>query len=167
MSSEATVIHHPHSYLSEGGLRSWALTLDHKRIGVMYLCTTLLFFLVGGVLALLLRLKLLTPGPALFSDHVYNVLFTMHGAMMIFLFIIPAIPSSLGNFFIPLLIGARDVAFPRLNLLSYYVFLVGIAVTLGSLVSPMDTGWTFYTPYSARTGAAITTLTLGLFLVGM
>ena len=154
-------------YLTEKGFRSWALTLDHKRIGVMYLFTTLFFFLLGGFLAMLLRLKLMTPGPAMFSDHTYNVLFTMHGAMMIFLFIIPAIPSSLGNFLIPLLVGSRDVAFPRLNLLSYWLFVAGILVVLGSLVSPMDTGWTFYTPYSSRTAAAVTTLAFGLFLVGM
>jgi cytochrome c oxidase subunit I len=154
-------------YLAEKGFHSWAFTLDHKRIGVLYIFTTLGFFLLGGAIAMLLRLKLLIPGPALFSDHTYNVLFTMHGAMMIFLFIIPAIPSSLGNFFIPLLIGARDVAFPRLNLVSYWIFVAGIAVTIGSLVAPMDTGWTFYTPYSAKTSAAVTTLCLGLFLVGM
>jgi cytochrome c oxidase subunit I len=154
-------------YLTEKGFHSWAFTLDHKRIGVLYICTTLAFFLLGGLLAMLLRLKLLIPGPAFFSDHTYNVLFTMHGAMMIFLFIIPAIPSSLGNFFIPLLIGCRDVAFPRLNLFSYWIFVAGILVTIGSLVSPMDTGWTFYTPYSAQTSAAVTTLCFGLFLVGM
>ena len=154
-------------YLTEKGFHSWAFTLDHKRIGILYICTTLGFFLLGGTLAMLLRLKLLVPGPAFFSDHTYNVLFTMHGAMMIFLFIIPAIPSSLGNFFIPLLIGTRDVAFPRLNLFSYWIFVAGILVTIGSLVSPMDTGWTFYTPYSAQTSAAVTTLCFGLFLVGM
>lgn len=158
---------HEPSYLAEKGFRSWAFTHDHKRIGVMYLITTHAFFLIGGLLSLLLRLKLLTPGPALFSEHTYNVLFTMHGAMMIFLFIIPAIPSSLGNFFIPLLIGARDVAFPRLNLYSYWIFLAGIVVTVGSLLKPIDTGWTFYTPYSAQSAAAITTLSLGLFLVGL
>ena len=154
-------------YLTEKGFHSWVYTLDHKRIGVLYICTTLAFFLVGGLLAMLLRLKLLVPGPALFSDHTYNVLFTMHGAMMIFLFIIPAIPSSLGNFFIPLLIGCRDVAFPRLNLFSYWIFVAGLLVTIVSLVSPMDTGWTFYTPYSTQTSAAVTTLCFGLFLVGM
>ncbi len=154
-------------YLTERGFRSWAFTLDHKRIGVMYLLTTLLFFFVGGFFAMLLRLKLMTPGPGFISDHAYDVLFTMHGALMIFLFIIPAIPSGMGNFFIPLLVGARDVAFPRLNIASYWIFIVGILVTLASLASPMDTGWTFYTPYSARTGAAVTTISLGLFLVGM
>ena len=168
MSNEGIASTQPdRGYLTEKGFHSWAFTLDHKRIGIMYICTTLAFFLVGGAIAMLLRLKLLVPGPALFSDHTYNVLFTMHGAIMIFLFIIPAIPSSLGNFFIPLLIGARDVAFPRLNLFGYWIFVAGILVTLGSLVSPMDTGWTFYTPYSAQTAAAVTTLCFGLFLVGM
>ncbi|HTY21449.1 MAG TPA: cytochrome c oxidase subunit I [Geobacteraceae bacterium] len=154
-------------YLTEKGFLSWAYTLDHKRIGVMYLLTTLLFFFIGGMFAMLLRLKLLVPGPGFISDHTYNVFFTLHGAMMIFLFIIPAIPSGLGNFFIPMMVGARDVAFPRLNIFSYWIFICGILVTVASLGSPMDTGWTFYTPYSAKTGAAVTTLSLGLFLVGM
>ncbi|MBP2676014.1 MAG: cytochrome oxidase subunit, partial [Deltaproteobacteria bacterium] len=154
-------------YLAERGWRSWAFTLDHKRIGVMYLLTTIAFFLLGGVFALLLRLELLTPQTKYFSAHAYNVFFTLHGAMMIFLFIIPAIPSGLGNFFIPLHIGARDVAFPRLNLASYWVFVAGFLVVLASLVSPMDTGWTFYTPYSAKTGAAVATLSFGIFLIGM
>ena len=157
----------PRGYLEEKGIRSWALTLDHKRIGVMYLYTTLFFFLLGGVFALLMRIKLMFPGQQIFSDQAYNVMFTLHGSMMIFLFIIPAIPSGLGNFFIPLHIGARDVAFPRLNLMSYWLFVAGILVILASLVRPMDTGWTFYTPYSAKSAAAVTTLSLGIFLLGM
>jgi cytochrome c oxidase subunit 1 len=168
MSDEATAaIGHEPDYLAQKGFRSWACTHDHKRIGVMYLIATHSFFLIGGILAMLLRLKLLTPGPALMSDHAYNVLFTLHGAMMIFLFIIPAIPSSLGNFFIPLLIGARDVAFPRLNLYSFWIFVVGIVITVASLLQPIDTGWTFYTPYSAQTSSAVTALSCGMFLVGM
>jgi len=154
-------------YLTDKGFRSWAYTLDHKRIGVMYLFTTLFFFLVGGVFGLLIRLELLKPASWLFSDQVYNELFTMHGAMMIFLFIIPGIPSGFGNFFIPLLVGARDVAFPRLNIASYWIFIAGILVVTGSLVHPMDTGWTFYTPYSAKTAASVTLLSFGIFLVGM
>lgn len=124
-------------YLEGKGLWSWVYTLDHKRIGVLYLATTLFFFLVGGVFALLIRIKLMYPGQEIFSNHVYNVLFTLHGSVMIFLFIIPAIPSGLGNFFIPLLIGARDVAFPRLNLASYWLFVVGILIILASLVRPI------------------------------
>ncbi|HEY3490099.1 MAG TPA: cytochrome c oxidase subunit I [Candidatus Deferrimicrobiaceae bacterium] len=154
-------------YLAETGLRSWAFSLDHKRIGVMYLYTTMFFFLVGGLFAELLRLKLMTPGPGFVSDKTYNVFFTLHGALMIFLFIIPAIPSALGNFFIPMMVGAHDVAFPRLNLAGYWIFLAGIVVVIASLVRPMDTGWTFYTPYSAKSGAAVTLLSFGLFLVGM
>ncbi|MHB8782083.1 MAG: cytochrome c oxidase subunit I [Desulfobacteria bacterium] len=154
-------------YLAERGWRSWAFTLDHKRVGAMYLWTTIFFFLVGGVFALLLRLELLSPQARYFSNHAYNVFFTLHGSMMIFLFIIPAIPSGLGNFFIPLQLGARDVAFPRLNIASYWVFAAGFLVVIGSLVAPMDTGWTFYTPYSAKSAAAVTTLSLGIFLLGM
>ncbi|MBI5419862.1 MAG: cytochrome c oxidase subunit I [Deltaproteobacteria bacterium] len=158
---------HPRGYLEEKGFWSWVYTLDHKRIGLLYLYTTLFFFLLGGIFALLIRIKLLYPGQQIFSDHMYNVLFTLHGSVMIFLFIIPAIPSGLGNFFIPLLIGARDVAFPRINLASYWVFVAGILVILASLVRPMDTGWTFYTPYSAKTAADVTLLSFGIFLVGM
>jgi cytochrome c oxidase subunit 1 len=154
-------------YLEAKGFWSWAYTLDHKRIGVMYLYTTLFFFLLGGVFALLMRIHLMFPGRQLFSAHTYNVMFTLHGALMIFLFIIPAIPSGLGNFFIPLHIGARDVAFPRLNLMSYWIFVAGIVVILASLVRPMDTGWTFYTPYSAKTSADVTLLSFGIFLIGM
>ncbi|HJX73460.1 MAG TPA: cbb3-type cytochrome c oxidase subunit I, partial [Candidatus Deferrimicrobiaceae bacterium] len=157
----------PRGYLEAKGFWAWAYTLDHKRIGAMYLYTTLFFFLVGGVFALLIRIKLMFPGQHIFTSQTYNVMFTMHGALMIFLFIIPAIPSGLGNFFIPLQIGARDVAFPRLNLMSYWIFVAGIVVILASLVRPMDTGWTFYTPYSARTAADVTTLSFGVFLIGM
>ena len=154
-------------YLEAKGFWSWAYTLDHKRIGVMYLYTTLFFFLLGGVFALLMRIHLMFPVQQFFSAHTYNVMFTLHGALMIFLFIIPAIPSGLGNFFIPLHIGARDVAFPRLNLMSYWIFVAGIVVILASLVRPMDTGWTFYTPYSAKTSADVTLLSFGIFLIGM
>ncbi len=157
----------PRGYLEATGFRSWALTRDHKRIGVMYLYTTLFFFFLGGVFALLVRIKLMFPGEAFISSQTYNEYFTMHGIMMIFLVLIPIIPSALGNFFIPLQIGARDVAFPRLNIMSYWIFVLGVIVVLGSLASPMDTGWTFYTPYSAKTGAAVTVLSFGLFLVGM
>jgi cytochrome c oxidase subunit 1 len=169
MKTSGDIPHNPtyRGYLTEKGFRSWGLTLDHKRIGVMYLFTTLFFFIVGGLFAMLIRLKLLIPGEGFISDQTYNVFFTLHGAMMIFLFIIPAIPSAMGNFLIPMMVGARDVAFPRLNLFSYWLFVLGIFVTLASLGSPMDTGWTFYTPYSAKTGAAVTVLSLGLFLVGM
>ena len=154
-------------YLAEKGWRSWALTLDHKRIGVMYMFCTLFFFLAGGVFGLLIRLELLKPVSWLMSSQRYNEVFTIHGVMMIFLFVIPAIPSSLGNFFIPLMIGARDVAFPRLNLASFWIYVLGFIVVLAAFYEPIDTGWTFYTPYSARTAGAVTVLTGGLVLVGM
>ncbi len=155
------------SYLAEKGFRSWALTLDHKRIGVMYLVTTLVFFLVGGVFAMLVRIKLMFPGNEFISNQTYNEFFTMHGIMMIFLFVIPVVPSALGNFLIPLQIGARDVAFPRLNLMSYWIYVLGALTVLVSMSRGMDTGWTFYTPYSARTSSDVTLLSFGIFLVGM
>src|SRR3989338_7927683 len=107
------------------GFASWALTIDHKRIGLMYLVSIMFFFLVGGVFALLLRTELLTPARTLMEAKTYNRLFTLHGAIMVFLVIIPGIPASLGNFVLPLMLGAKDVAFPRLNLCSYYIYVFG------------------------------------------
>jgi cytochrome c oxidase subunit 1 len=109
----------------------------------MYLVTILFFFLMGGVFGLLVRLELLKPNNWLVSTQTYNEIFTLHGVIMIFLFIIPVIPSAIGNFIIPLLIGARDVAFPRLNIISYWIFVLGVAVVMVSFVNPIDTGWTF------------------------
>src|SRR5271166_4929107 len=130
------------------GFMSWMVTLDHKRIGLMYLTMVSLAFLVGGVFALLVRLELFTRGKTIVDAETYNRFFTLHGAAMVFLFIIPSVPGALGNFFIPIMIGAKDVAFPRLNLLSFYIYLVGLVVILLSLVlGAVDTGWTFYTPY--------------------
>ena len=161
---------HAHAYehyLSEKGLKSWLLTLDHKRIGLMYLFTTLFFFIVGGIFALLVRFELLFPG-AFFQPDTYNKFFTVHGAVMIFMFIIPSIPASLGNFFLPIQIGAKDVAFPRLNLASYYVFLAGALLLTATLFTSqgVDTGWTFYTPYSIRSQTSVLLATLGVFVMG-
>src|SRR3989338_1597400 len=154
------------NYLEGGGLRSWLTTLDHKRIGVMYLAATMFFFTVGGLFGLLVRLELLKPGP-LFSPDVYNKLFTFHGAIMIFMFIIPIIPAALGNFFLPLMIGAKDVAFPRLNLASYYIFIGGALMAASALFTGgVDTGWTFYTPYSIRSATSVVMVTLGVFVMG-
>ena len=162
----ATLTHD--SYLtSPRGWKSWALTLDHKRIGIMYLCVFMVMFLIGGIFGLLVRTELVKPTNWLLSNQQYNEAFTIHGVVMIFLFVIPVIPSALGNFFIPLLIGARDVAFPRLNLLSFWIYVFGVCVVMASLARPVDTGWTFYTPYSARTAAAVTVLAGGMFMVGM
>jgi len=154
-------------YLSQRGILSWIFTKDHKRIGVMYLASTLLAFFAGGVLALIVRLELLTPKGDLLGANTYNKVFTLHGAIMVFLFVIPLIPAALGNFFVPLMLGAKDVAFPKLNLASYHLYVVGALVLLYSIVAgAMDTGWTFYTPYSTRTSAAIVSATFGVFILG-
>ncbi len=159
----------PHApYLkAKSGIGSWLFTLDHKRIGLMYLAFVALAFLVGGVFALLVRLELFTRGRTIMDGETYNRFFTLHGAAMVFLFIIPSVPASLGNFFLPIMIGAKDVAFPRLNLLSFYVYLLGVAVLLFAIVSgAVDTGWTFYTPYSMQTGASVIAMTMGVFILG-
>ena len=178
------------NYLNHSrGILSWALTLDHKRIGLMYMAAVLTFFFVGGVFAMLLRTELIKPGPTLFSTpekawDFYNHMFTLHGAVMVFLFIIPAVPAILGNFVLPMMLGAKDVAFPRLNLLSYYVYMVGalfflyvlasgivFVATDGQVILPggygLDTGWTFYTPYSSsRSAGGVIPATLGAFTLG-
>src|SRR2546425_12926103 len=134
---------------------SWLNARDHKRSGVMFLVAVVCFFFLGGIFAMALRMKLLFPGPFLFDALTYNRLFTLHGVTMIFLFMIPAIPSAFGNFVLPLMIGARDVAFPRLNLASFYVYLTGAIIAVWGMVhGGADTGWTFYTPYSTTTPAA-------------
>jgi len=156
-----------HSYLEKKGLWSWLFTLDHKRIGIMYLITTMFFFAIGGIFALLVRLELLMPGQTIVGPDTYNKLFTFHGAIMVFMFIIPIIPAALGNFFLPIMIGAKDVAFPRLNLASYYIFILGAALLSSTLFgNGVDTGWTFYAPYSIRTQGSVIMATLGVFVMG-
>jgi cytochrome c oxidase subunit 1 len=156
-------------YLNAGySVRSWLLTTDHKRIAILYLASITLFFLLGGVLAGLLRLELLTPHGDLVQAETYNKLFTLHGITMIFFFLIPSIPAVLGNFLVPMMIGARDLAFPRLNLASWYVYVLGGSFTIVAAVTGgVDTGWTFYTPYSstyANTNVILTAL--GVFITG-
>jgi cytochrome c oxidase subunit 1 len=147
MEAKLKEIESKRTYLDEKGIRSWLFTLDHKRIGLMYLFTSLIFFLVGGLFAIIFRTELALSGKQFLSPEAHNILFTLHGALLIFLVIIPMIPSALGNFFLPIMIGARDVAFPRINLLSYWVFFAGALLLLLSLLfGPIDTGWTFYTP---------------------
>lgn len=156
-------------YLNEEkGIWSWLTTLDHKRIGVMYLWTTLLFFVVGGLFALAIRMEHWTPTKTIMESDTYNKVFTLHGAIMVFMFIIPAIPAALGNFLLPLMIGAKDVAFPRLNLASYYVYIVGALMALAAIIlgSGVDTGWTFYTPYSIRTGTSVVLVVMSVFVMG-
>ena len=154
---------------------SWAGTLDHKRIGIMYLIGVTFAFLVGGLFALLVRLHLwdavLNPDGStqggIVSPDVYNQYFTMHGVFMVFMFIIPAIPASLGNFVLPLQLGAKDVALPRLNLLSFYLWLAGTIMAIASMImGQVDTGWTFYTPYSIYTDKAVVMMGLSVFTLG-
>ncbi len=158
------------NYLNETkGIMSWLTTLDHKRIGLMYMIAVLFFFFMGGVSALLLRMELFAPGPGILqTGATYNKVLTYHGAIMVFMVIIPGIPAILGNFFLPIHIGAKDVAFPRLNLLSWYVFMAGALLAASTLfTSQIDTGWTFYTPYSIRTETAVITMVLAAFIMGM
>jgi cytochrome c oxidase subunit 1 len=155
------------SFLAARGILSWILTKDHKRIGIMYLVSILTFFFVGGMLAVLVRLELFTPAGDIVTADTYNKAFTLHGAIMIFLFIIPSVPASLGNFFLPLQLGAKDVAFPRLNLASYHIYVAGAIILLYSILAgSMDTGWTFYTPYSTSTTSAVIPATFGVFILG-
>ncbi len=138
-------------YLNDNyGIRSWLLTKDHKRIAILYLVSISFFFLIGGLYASLIRLQLLTPSGALFQADTYNKLFTMHGVNMIFFFLIPSVPATLGNFLVPLMVGAKDLAFPKINLMSWYIYVAGGIFALAALVSGgVDTGWTFYTPLSS------------------
>jgi cytochrome c oxidase subunit 1 len=151
---------------ADRGFWGWATTTDHKKIGIMFLYTILTFFVIAGISALLVRLELIAPGETIVGAQTYNVLMTMHGAIMVFLFIVPGIPSTLGNFLLPLLIGAKDVAFPRINLASFYVYIIGALIALVSLASPADTGWTFYAPYSMKSNSLVIWLTLGAFVMG-
>ncbi|MBX2813496.1 MAG: cytochrome c oxidase subunit I [Myxococcales bacterium] len=146
MSSDGTL-----NYLNvTHGLKSWLLTLDHKRIGILYLIGVSMFFAVGGLFALLLRVELLTPEPWFIESDTYNKFFTLHGVVMTFFFLIPSIPAIFGNFLVPIMIGAKDMAFPKLNLFSWYVYMVGGFLGVGAIaLGGVDTGWTFYTPYSS------------------
>src|SRR5687767_8716959 len=159
----------PRHYLNDGfGAGSWLLTRDHKRIALLYLAGVTLFFFIGGAFAVMIRLELATPPGELVTDDTYNKLFTLHGVMMVFFFLIPAIPAVLGNFLIPLMIGARDLAFPKLNLASWYIFMIGGALTLWAIINGgVDTGWTFYTPYStAFSNTHVLAAGLGVFING-
>src|SRR5215472_13224104 len=140
-----------HYLNQEYGVRSWLLTTDHKRIALLYLVSITFFFFIGGLFALLIRLELLTPAGDLVQADTYNKLFTMHGQVMVFFFLIPSIPAVLGNFLVPLMIGAKDLAFPRINLLSWYLYIIGgILMLYTILAGGADTGWTFYTPLSTE-----------------
>jgi cytochrome c oxidase subunit 1 len=150
------------------GARSWLLTTDHKRIALLYLVSVTLFFVLGGLFAVAIRMELLTPAGDLVQPETYNKLFTMHGVIMIFFFLIPAIPATLGNFLVPMMIGARDLAFPKINLLSWYIYVLGGAFSLWAVVSGgVDTGWTFSTPYSSTySNTHVIATALGVFITG-
>ncbi|MGB7157187.1 MAG: cytochrome c oxidase subunit I [Tepidisphaeraceae bacterium] len=159
----------PEDYLNKAyNIRSWFLTRDHKRIGIMYLILISAFYLIGGAFATLIRVELATPAGDLVQSDTYNKMFTMHGVMMVFFFLVPSIPATLGNFLLPIMIGARDLAFPKINLLSWYLLLIGGALAFGAMVmGGVDTGWTFYTPYSsefAQTNVGLTVI--GIFIAG-
>ena len=150
------------------GLRGWLLTSDHKRVGIMFFIGTSLALVLGGVFALLLRIELLTPERTIMDANTYNKLFTEHGVVMVWLFMIPSIPAVFGNFFLPIMIGAKDVAFPKLNLASFYVYVFGAVFLLVALIwGGVDTGWTFYAPYSTTSHGAVGWVVVGIFILGI
>jgi cytochrome c oxidase subunit 1 len=157
------------NYLSkENGLLSWLLTGDHKRIAILYLISITFFFFIGGALAGLIRLELLTPQSDLMATDTYNKVFTMHGVVMIFLFLVPSVPATLGNFFIPMMIGAKDLALPKVNLLSWYLYVIGgILVLVTMITGGVDTGWTFTTPLSTHyVNTNVLSTGLAVFIAG-
>ena len=164
----AAVTPKPNYLNSEHGIRSWLFTTDHKRIALLYLASVTAFFFIGGFFALLIRLELLTPAGDLVQADTYNKLFSMHGQIMVFFFLIPSIPAVLGNFLIPMMIGAKDLAFPKLNLLSWYIYMLGGAFYIYGMVNGgVDTGWTFYTPFStAFSHTNVVAAALAVFIVG-
>jgi cytochrome c oxidase subunit 1 len=151
------------------GIWGWLLSTDHKRIGLLYLISLSIFLIVGVAFGFLMRLELLTPGRTIMDPQTYNSIFTLHGVIMIFLFVVPGLPAVFGNFFLPILIGARDVAFPRLNLLSWYLYAIGGLLAIISILlpgGPADTGWTFYIPYSVRTNTNVIPALFAAFILG-
>lgn len=162
------VTSHEHYLNVDYSIKSWLLTTDHKRIGLLYLISISAFFVLGGIYAMLIRLELLTPQADVLAGDMYNKVFTMHGFIMIFFFLVPSIPATMGNFLIPMMIGAKDLAFPRLNLASWYVYSVGGIFTVAVLaLGGVDTGWTFYTPYSSTySNSYVILAAMGAFFSG-
>src|SRR5436305_8378318 len=168
MATATTIAAERENYLNkEYGIHSWLLTTDHKRIALLYLIWITFFFFIGGFFALLIRLELLTPAGDLVQSDTYNKLFSMHGQVMVFFFLIPSIPAVLGNFLVPMMIGAKDLAFPRINLLSWYIYIAGAALYLWCIATGgVDTGWTFYVPYSSLFATNVIGAALSIFVVG-
>lgn len=172
MSTVATIVKHEmpqkHFLNDNYGIRSWLLTKDHKRIAILYLITITFFFFIGGSFAALIRMHLLVPQGSLFEADTYNRMFTMHGIIMVFFFLVPSIPATLGNFLVPLMVGAKDLAFPKINLLSWYIFIVGAGFALAALVGGgVDTGWTFYTPFSTTySHTPVIVMAVGILIAG-
>jgi cytochrome c oxidase subunit 1 len=151
------------------GIFGWIFSTDHKRIGLLYLWSTIIAFCIGALLGLLIRLELFAPGETIMGPQTYNATFTLHGVVMIFLFIIPSIPAAFGNLIMPIQIGARDVSFPKLNLLSWWLYLIGAILAVTALFTgggPPDTGWTFYVPFSAQTSTNVSLAAIAVFLLG-
>ncbi|MCK9208196.1 MAG: cbb3-type cytochrome c oxidase subunit I, partial [Salinivirgaceae bacterium] len=151
------------------GIFAWIFSTDHKRIGILYLVSITTFFLVGGLLGGLMRLELIAPGETVMSPQTYNAFFTVHGIIMIFLVVIPGLGAVFGNFFLPIMIGARDVAFPKINLLSWWLYVTGAILALLSQFAgngAPDTGWTFYAPYSTESGTNVVAAVFAAFVLG-
>jgi cytochrome c oxidase subunit 1 len=151
------------------GILSWLLTTDHKKIGLLYLYCVTVFFFVAAILGVLMRIELIAPGQTIMGPQTYNGMFTIHGIIMIFVIVIPALPAIFGNFFLPILIGAKDVAFPKLNLFSFYLYLIGaIFGVLSQFIGggAPDTGWTFYVPYSAESSTNVIYALIAAFILG-
>src|SRR6266404_766947 len=165
---DPVAIERPNYLNEEYGWKSWLFTTDHKRIAILYLISVTVMFVIRGLAATIIRLNLMTPYGELVNADTYNKLFTMHGVIMVFFFLVPGIPAVLGNFFLPMMIGAKDLAFPRLNLLSWYIYLIGAALTLWAIISGgTDTGWTFYTPYSTTSSNTnVLPMALGILVNG-
>jgi cytochrome c oxidase subunit 1 len=156
-------------YPGRSGILSWIFSTDHKRIGMLYLWSILVMFACGVVLGVLMRLELIAPGPTIMEAQTYNAMFTLHGVVMIFLFVIPGIPAAFGNILLPLQIGAEDVSFPRLNIFSWWLYLLGASLAVTSLFTgggPPDTGWTFYVPFSERTTTNVSLAVVAVFILG-
>jgi cytochrome c oxidase subunit I len=160
--------HHGNYLTADKGVMSWLLTKDHKRIALMFFAATTIALMAGGFFALMVRAELLTPGRTFMDATSYNRAFTLHGVIMVFMFMIPAIPGFMGNFFLPIMVGAKDVAFPKLNLGSFYLYIAGAGIALTGLIAGgADTGWTFYLPYSSSTPLAVAPIGVGIFIMGL